>query len=286
MKVATCSIVCGSQACNARCPFCISKMTAGCGVEPHASKINMHNFGIFKKAAAHMQASTFLLTGRGEPTLSPDHITQYLRSLSDSPVPFRELQTNGIRLMEDDLNDAMITWHRYGLNTICISAVHYKREYNQKIYSKNYPDLAELTEKLHSIGFTIRLSIMMLNGYISTEDDVVELIGYCKEHKIDQLTIRPITSPEHPENDEIAEWTHNHVPRTKDVELIKSGLETWGSRILALPHGGMVYDYDGQNVCYATCITTSMDTEDIRQLIFYPEGRISHDWKYTGAVLI
>jgi MoaA/NifB/PqqE/SkfB family radical SAM enzyme len=121
-------------------------MTAGSGTCPQASSINTHNFQIFMKAAAHMQASTFLLTGRGEPTLYPDQITEYLRELHLSPVPFREMQTNGILLMEDDLNDAMITWHRYGLNTICISAVHYDQSRNQEVYSPEYPDLAELTK--------------------------------------------------------------------------------------------------------------------------------------------
>jgi hypothetical protein len=55
---------------------------------------------------------------------------------------------------------------------------------------------------------------------------------------------------------------------------------------LELSHGGVVYDVYGQNVCYTNALTTNKSSEDIRQIIFFPDGTISHDWKYTGAVLL
>ena len=57
-------------------------------------------------------------------------------------------------------------------------------------------------------------------------------------------------------------------------------------KILSLSHGGNIYDIDGQNLCYTNCLTTSPSTEELRQIILYPDGTISFDWKYKGAFLM
>jgi hypothetical protein len=57
-------------------------------------------------------------------------------------------------------------------------------------------------------------------------------------------------------------------------------------RLLKLPHGGIVYDVDGQNVAVTTCLTRTTDPNDIRQIIFFPDGRIAYDWQHTGARIL
>lgn len=96
MKISTFSIVTGSAACNARCPFCVSHMTPPSDVELKPPEVNWRNF---KKACRLAQlggTTTVMFTGKGEPTLFPDQISDYLMVLKGYDFPLIELQTNAI----------------------------------------------------------------------------------------------------------------------------------------------------------------------------------------------
>lgn len=58
-----------------------------------------------------------------------------------------------------------------------------------------------------------------------------------------------------------------------------------GTLLLSLPHGGEVFDLDGQNLCMTNCLTHAPDPESIRQLI-YVDGHIRYSWQYEGATII
>ena len=57
-------------------------------------------------------------------------------------------------------------------------------------------------------------------------------------------------------------------------------------RLLELPHGGLVYDFRGQNVAIGNCLTETTDPDDIRQVIFFPDGRLAYSWQYPAARLL
>ena len=78
MKIQTFSILAGSEACNARCPFCISKMTPPSGVELKEPKVNWRNFRKACLLAKQSGVTTAMFTGKGEPTLFPKQITKFL----------------------------------------------------------------------------------------------------------------------------------------------------------------------------------------------------------------
>jgi len=282
MKIQTLSVVVGTSACNAKCPFCVSKTTPSAGLP-----INV-NWRNFKKACRLAQiggATTVLLTGKGEPTLHPQLINDYLGHLEEFQFPFIELQTNGIQIGNNKLDFYLNKWYQNGLTTICLSAVHYWQDMNCKIYGNNYSDLKTTVKKLHDIGFTIRLSIMMLKGYVDTPAELNEIVGFCKTHKIKQLTIRPIACPESEAN-ATSQWVLEHTLDQNQLMIIRDFLHDNGNEVLHLSHGATVYDYWGQNVCLANCLTTNKTTDDMRQIIFFPDGSISYDWSFSGAVLL
>ena len=91
MKIQTYSILAGTKACNACCPYCVSKMTPSFGVSQEGSEvrwaskkeeseINWNNFRVGCKFATKSGVSTVLITGKGEPTLCPYQINDYLRT--------------------------------------------------------------------------------------------------------------------------------------------------------------------------------------------------------------
>lgn len=282
MKIQTMSIVVGTQSCNARCPFCVSKLT---GIPDLPTEVNWRNFRKACRLAQIGGATTVLLTGKGEPTLYPELIDDYLSNLR-SEFPFVELQTNGILIGNDRLDEWLPLWYKRGLNTICLSAVHYERSVNQKIYGQDYPALEETVAFLHAFGFTVRLSIMMMKDGIDNQLDILHLIEFCRDNKVKQLTIRPLSYPKNATSQE-AQWAKENTIDDKFLQkYVQEWLDKYATPVLRLAHGATVYDVKGQNICLANCLTTNKTDEDMRQIIFFPDGTISHSWQYSGAVLL
>lgn len=289
MKIQTMSIVVGTTACNARCPFCVSKTTPE-NTKTSPDDVNWGNFNKAVMCAEKSGVQTVLLTGKGEPTLYPSQISSYLNKVGDK-FPFIELQTNGILLQQkpEKYDEYLKRWHEKGLNTIAISVVHYLDAKNKEVYTpengREYMNLSHLVDKLHRMGFTVRLCCMMLNGYIDSASKLLGMINFCKINKIKQFTARPIAAPENNTND-VTQWIHTHTLDRHKIVAVDRFFEDNGTQIMRLAHGAIVYDVDGQNVCWSNCLTDSTNPEDIRQLIFFPDGTLAWDWKYKGATLL
>lgn len=290
MKIQTMSIIAGSAACNARCPFCVSKMTPSAGIEEKLQDVNWRNFDKACRYAEQNDVSTVLITGKGEPTLFPELITQYLSHMKDYNFPFIELQTNGLvfQKKDDDYRKHLQDWYDLGMTTIALSVVHYDDEKNREIYAPygQYPNLEKTIGMLHEQGYSVRLSCMMAKGYIDSIESLEAMVDYAKENKVEQLTVRRVEKPENSRNAKAAEWVEkNYLPNT-EIGMMRDYLDANGKRLMELPHGAIVYDYKGQNVCLNNCLTIDPKGETIRQLIFFPDGHLRYDWQYEGAVLL
>lgn len=291
MKFKTFSIVAGSTACNARCSYCVSKMTPEQGVSLKESKVNWRNFRVGARLAKQSRIDTAMITGKGEPMLFPRQISSYLDALQEFEFPFIELQTNGILFSEqrEKYDDFARDWYEKGLTMPAISIAHYNPEKNRQIYSphkKSYIDLPELVRYLHNIGYSVRLSGVLLDGFIDNASELEKLVMFAKENKVEQLTIRPVNKPKQSENQEVFNWVSQNHLKPEQLEELSSYLEKNGERILELPFGGIVYDVSGQNVCFTNSLTHEKDPEKVRQLIFFPDGHLRYDWERQGAILL
>ncbi|MBU1199871.1 MAG: radical SAM protein [Nanoarchaeota archaeon] len=291
MNIETLSIVAGTEACNARCPYCISKMTPKQGICTKEQKINFRNLHKGALLAKEKGATTVIITGKGEPVLFPEQITKYLDALEGFNFPFIELQTNGILLHEqkEKYMSYLYEWYDKGMTTIIISIAHYEAEKNRQIlvpHKKQYIDLVELIDMLHEIGFSVRLACMMVKGYVDCKEEIEKLIKFSKENMVEQLSIRNISKPEKSINKEIYDWTINNSLSKEQLEEITNYIKEKGALLLEFNYGGSVYDVDGQNVCLTNCLTLSNNPNQIRQLIFFPDGHLRYDWQYKGAILL
>lgn len=291
MKIDILSIVAGTMSCNARCPFCISKMTPKNGVNLKLSKINWRNFEKSCRLAQINNVSTVMITSKGEATLYPKQITEYLNKLKQYDFPIIELQTNGIIFDEkwEDYENHLKEWYDLGLTTIAISIVHYDPSKNKSVYlpyKENYIDLQRVIKRLHDIGFVVRLACIMAKGFIDSDKKVEKLIKFAKENNVEQLTLRPVNKPDNSESYEKENWTQNHYLDNKTKEEIEKYVLENGNKIRSLNSGGNIFDIDGQNVCITNSLTIDKESEDIRQLIFYSDGKLMYDWQFKGARLI
>lgn len=296
MKIQTFSIVVGGSGCNAKCPYCVSKLT-GCksgiieGQKP--MEINKRNFDIGCNFAKQSGVSTVLLTGKGEPTLYLNHITRYFELLDKWNFPFIELQTNGIELKNIDI-DTLKMWYDLGLTTISLSCVHWSDKKNKEIFGK-MTHMTHTIQKLHKIGFAVRISCVMIDGYVDNLTSMLCFVKWCQKRGVEQFTIRPVTniSKEEVRGDDTKQSVYNWIDSHNiNVYNNGAGIEAWlddsenATILLTLAHGAKVYDVNGQNISFNSCLTHSTNPDDIRQLIFSSDGHLRYSWTKQGAILI
>jgi molybdenum cofactor biosynthesis enzyme MoaA len=293
MKIQTFSILAGSEACNARCPFCVSKMTPHQGMNLKEPEVNWRNFRKAATLAKMGDTTTAMLTGKGEPTLFPDQISKYMTELEKYDFPFVELQTNGMSLMEqqEKYEPFLKDWYHKGMTSIAISVVHYDPSKNREVYAPHkddYMDLPDLIKHLHREDrrFSVRLSTILVDGYIDSANKLEQLIDFAKENNVEQLTISPVNKPKESDCGPVYDWTNEHHLKPEQFAEIKKYVMDNGTPVLKLPHGAVVFDIKGQNVCLSNCLTNDTDPEKIRQLIFFPDGHLRYSWEFPGAILI
>lgn len=285
------SVIAGTGACDAECPFCVSKMTGINEIGLKPQPINWRNFEKAAQIAKDYQVGSVVITGKGEPTLFPDQITDYLTHLEKYNFPLMDLQTNGVNLdkKSEKMDPYLRRWYDKGLAFIALSIVHFLPEENRRVYmphSKNYIELPRLIDKLHEFGFSVRFSVTMFSGGIDSGEKAGQIINYAKSLSVEQLTLRKVAKPDKSENPEIGIWTNAHMLNENQFNGIKKYLDEKGKRILLSGHNSAIYDVANQNVCLTNALTLDIDPTKIRQIIFYPNGRVRFDWQYQGANIL
>lgn len=281
----------GGLACGAGCPFCVAHMTPSNGV---AMKAIEPDFTALAQACRYVRtrgAEFALLTSKGEPTNWPDLITRHLEVMKPFGFKRIELQTNGIRIADRKpvTEEHLATWRRQGLELVAISIVHHDAEKNRGIYTptrEQYIDLAKLIADLHSFNFKVRLATVMLRNYIDSPEALAGLMAFAREHKVEELTVRPVNKPEQSHDDAISRWiaADNYLLDGQKAAL-QAHLDSIGQLVKVYHWGGRVYDVDGQNVCFTNSLTHDDGKDEGRQLIFFPEGKVSDDWSKSPVTL-
>jgi molybdenum cofactor biosynthesis enzyme MoaA len=292
MRIQTFSIVAGTAACNARCGWCVAEMTPPNGVQMKEPEVNWRNFRKACLFAKSNGVTTVIITGKGEPALFPHQITEFLTRMLDcgAEFPFVELQTNGIPLVQNKKARAALgDWYSLGLSTVIISVVHFDQERNRLHYvpyQERYIDLPGLIDDLHGRGFTVRLSVTMQRGDVDCAAAVREMIDWARDHGVDQLSLRPVTTPEHSRNLQVLDFARMKQLSREQLDDVRGFFIANATPLMKLMHGAQVFDVDGQNVCLTNCLTIEGGEEDIRQLIFFPDGKLMFDWQYAGARIL
>lgn len=285
MKTHTFSVVVGDSRCNANCPFCVAKMTASEVSE--TVNFDERKFKIACQIVDEMKDGLLcvLLTGQGEPLLFPKQITRYMDWLHNL-YPRIELQTNGT-LVEKNL-DNLKRWQDKGLTLVCLSIASGKPDVSNNIMgiqggNYNYWHTADM---LHEIGLNVRLNCTMTEAGTYQPEDCEGIILRANKAGILQTTFREVEQPQPVKCFEIAEWVTANKPHGAAVRLHHYLALKGAVRLLELPHGGIVYSYRDQNVAIGNCLTETTDPDDIRQVIFFGDGRVAYSWQYPAARLL
>jgi len=284
MRTHTFSIVVGTAACNAACPFCVSKMTQTIACKQIEVNWNRFYTAMDVVEQARDGLVSVLLTGKGEPLLFPKQINDYLTVLNYR-FPLIDLQTNGIRV--EELLEEFEKWKELGLTLVCISVAHSDPNLSNGLMGiKQDFNYWDAVKQLHNLGLAVRLNCTMLKSGVHWPAQFDSLVNQAAMHSVEQVTFREVTMPDQAGNHEIADFVkQEQVPGACHKLMCYLEMKE-ATRLLELPHGGLVYDYNGQNVCISNCLTGTTDPNDIRQIIFFPDGRIAYDWRYPGARIL
>jgi hypothetical protein len=273
-------------------------MTPDNGIKLTEPEVDWDRFDIAASYAIIGRCSTAMITSKGEPTLFPDQVAKFIRRLGgyrgqygERAFPFIELQTNGIPLWDNKDGSAAVRlrdWKSLGLTTIAVSVVHLDPEVNRQIYlpyRKEYINLPGLIDLLHEQKLSVRLAVVMFDGGMDTTGAVADMIAFAGRHRVEQLSFRPVNAPDDSENDDVAAWARQHFLPPAKLAAITAFVEKTGTAVGKLVHGATIYDVNGQNVCLTNSLTLDPNTEEFRQLIFFPDGSIRWDWRFPGARL-
>ena len=211
--------------------------------------------------------------------------------MNEFRFPIIELQSNGILIAERPEVYArhLADWYDLGMTTIAVSVVHHLPEKNRPVYlpyKQEYIDLPALIRLLHGQKLSVRLACIMADGFIDSPESLAGLIDFAREHVVEQLTVRPVNKPSSSREEEAFLWTGEHHLRPDQLESIRAFLAAEGSLLMTLIHGAQVYDVHGQNVCLTDSLTIDARSDDLRQLIFFPDGHLRYDWQHPGAILL
>jgi molybdenum cofactor biosynthesis enzyme MoaA len=285
MKAHTFSIVVGDARCNAKCPFCIAKMTASDFSD--YVEFDAGRFNIACRIVDQMRDGllTVLLTGQGEPLLFPKQITRYIDCINFR-FPLIELQTNGT-LVEKNLDNFRL-WRDEGLTLVRLSVTSHDHKVSNSIMGiegdrYNYWRTAAM---LQEIGLNVQLNCTMTKAGTHRPESCETLIIRANNAGILQMTFREVEMPTSCIDSRIGDWVTKHKPHGAAKKLHHFLAMNGAVELLRLPGGGMVYDYHDQNVAIGNCLTETTNPDDIRQVIFFPDNRVAYSWQYKAARLL
>lgn len=281
-KIYSVSVVTGKDKCNANCSFCAGKY-----LRPDArflSPMYLKNLEAALKLCARYGGWSLSLTGSGEPTCSPDELTEvlevYAKCASEGAYfPNVNLFTNGILFGDSFFCDQYLPrWRELGLNNIAVSVHSPIEEEQAKVYGINrYPLFESIKKNCEKHGLGVRATLLLnkslVNDATQYEWAITELIkmGY------DNITSWAICNPDGSRCDA--------TPSFLDLASIRYWL--WRNAKMCHGHswGGGVYDYHG-NILRITDYVTKHDPHKnyVRQLVVFQDGTVAYSWIREGAL--
>jgi len=229
--------------------------------------------------ALNHRAQNVLITGKGEPTLYPAQISQYLAELKGLPFDKRELQTEGSYISREGMTPMLETWRYLDLDYIAISIYHYNPKLNQEMFRNPYGySPVDLCIKLTDMGYRVRLSCVMAQGYIDSIDKVNRLLDYARECGAIQLSLRTVDCPPNPVDKTVAKNARKYRLTDTQYENIMNHFRKHGIYCDKLPHGAEIWEINGQNICITDGLSDDAGKDNIRQLVFFPQGILTSSW--------
>ncbi len=281
-KIYSVSALVGTGACNGNCPFCAGEYLRS---EAALADINyLRSLESAIKLCARYGGWSLSLTGSGEPTCDPGHVTQalevYAKCASQGAYfPNVNLFTNGIMLgVRSFTSEWLCLWKSLGLTNVVVS-IHAPTETGQaKAYDlPGYPSFKTIFKNIRDEGLGVRCTLLLRKGGIDNAAKYQEALYSLFDLGVDNITSWCIGNPDGSRNE--------FTPSRLGLWSIRHWL--WRNAKLCHGHvwGGGVYDYQGRIVRLTDYVTKHSPRNDfVRQLVVFQDGTVAYSWVREGAL--
>ena len=278
-KIYSVSALVGSNKCNANCSFCAAK-----DLRKDANDKMPSTYKSAIKLSARYGGWSLSLTSSGEPTCSPEAVTEALREYKECAdqgayFPNVNLFTNGILLGDEEFCDKWLPiWKSLGLTAIAISIHDITADGQAKVYGiSNYPMLQDICKNIRKYDLQCRATLLLHRGGIDTAEKYELALNILKAKGIENITSWYIAEPD---------GTYNkYTPAFWN----RVGIKHWIRKNTKLCHGhvwgGGVYDYNGMQIRLTDYVTKHDPKKDyVRQLVVFQDGTVAYSWIKEGAI--
>ncbi len=273
MKANNLTISIDAPKCTFGCPFCVSKMT---GDIPFNKKLYWRNLDKVKTLAIFSGVTNVLITSKNEPLDNIYDTIDMISYFNQSNFSV-ELQTNGEFLAKNP--KVLSTLYKKGLNVLAVSI-------SKPMHLLDNQDT--LTKALEE-GLMTRLTIVLGPDWRATP--LWQILSYCIDNKVSQLTFRIPTIPDNPVDTEESKIVQRWISlQSKEFyqripEELKEHCED-KALVRKLSFGASVYDVKGIGVTIMDyCIQESSNGDDLRSLIYQTDGHLYTSWDKKGSIL-
>ena len=274
-----------TDACNARCPFCVARL--GKLREEHIIE-NLHQK--IDIAVNKLNVENVVLLG-GEPTISKN-LFPILNELENYKEKLNEITiiTNGVLLHDMSFVKKLA---ESAITAVNISIHHWDTKVNDdlmKIKSLKKEELIEIRDILHKNNKQLWFSVVLMNGVIDSSEKILK---YIKHYAgvADQIRMFPISyTKEHETLPEVAEFTkNNHIGADKLNSMFKEALSVGEMINLDKKQFSSAYSSAsifGQQVIFkSTEIHKDKDDEEnnvIYSIKLLPSGKLTNTYHDRG----
>lgn len=282
-KIYSVSALVGSNKCNANCSFCAAKDLRKDAVSNNKMP---ETFKSALKLSARYGGWSLSLTSSGEPTCSPEAITNALKDYQECAkegayFPNVNLFTNGILMADNQFCDKWLPeWKDLGLTAVAVS-IHDVDEFGQaKAYGlKYYPPFCKIFDNIRKHGLQCRATLLLRKDAIDNAIKYKRAIENLRWIDVENITSWCIGNPD---------ATYN---KFSPSFLGRMSIRLWLKRNAKLCHGhiwgGAVYDYKGTLIRLTDYVTKHDPKKDfVRQLVVFQDGLVAYSWIKKGALCI
>jgi hypothetical protein len=224
------------------------------------------------------------LTSSGEPTCSPEAVTNALKDYQECAYqgayfPNVNLFTNGILLADDDFCEEWLPeWKELGLTAIAVSLHDVSEKGQAKAYGlETYPKLEKIFSNIRKYGLQCRVTLLLRKGGIDSGVGFFNAIDKLKRYGIENVTSWCIANPDGSYN----EYSPNWWGRAS----IRGCLKAYAKLCHGHIWGGGVYDYGGMLIRLTDYVTKHSPKKDyVRQLVVFQDGLVAYSWIKEGAL--
>jgi sulfatase maturation enzyme AslB (radical SAM superfamily) len=280
-KIYSVSALVGSQACNGNCSFCAAK-----DLKKDAPENNKMpcTFKSALKLSARYGGWSLSLTSSGEPTCSPQAVTNALKDYQEvaqegAYFPNVNLFTNGILFGNNEFCQRYLPlWRKLGLTAIAVSVHELTEKGQAKIYGlKQYPSFVKIFSNIKKYDLQGRATVLLRKDGIDNPSRYQKAVETLRSYGVENITSWAIGNPDNSRNEYTpSEWN-----------LLR--IRFWLKRNAKLCHGhvwgGAVYDYKGMLVRITDYVTRHDPKKDyVRQLVVFQDGTVAYSWIKEGAL--